>query len=346
MARLRNGQRPSIQDVARAAGVSPTTVSHALADKGRVSPETRLRIQRVAEELGYRASAMAHNLATGPRGLLGLHIAGGPGSMLMSAIDYFSELVDGATLEAMEHGYWLTIAPPSAGEDYWRTTHLDGAIVVDPAAGDTALDELRARGVPLVTTARSIDDAPGTYWVDNDQYTGTLRVLDHLEAAGARRIALLTTLPLRSYVVDCKRAYDDWVTGRGAAAVEIVDVSVSQIQRLLARADRPDALYATLDRIALAALLAADASGLRVPDDLLVATLVDSAAARSASPPLTALAQAPGVLGRRAVAMLAGIIAGEPIAEPHLLLEPSLVSRGSTAPRGSLAAAASSATRF
>lgn len=340
MARPRNGQRPSIQDVARAAGVSPTTVSHALAGKGRVSPGTRLRIRQVAEELGYRASAMAHNLATGPRGLLGLHIAGGPGSMLMSTLDYFSELIDGATLEAMAQGYWLTIAPPSAGEDYWRATHLDGAIVVDPVAGDRALDELRARGVPLVTTARSIDERPDAHWVDNDQYAGTLRVLDHLEAAGARRIALLTTLPLRSYVVDCKRAYDDWSAGRGGGAVEIADGSVAQIQRLLAQPDRPDALYATLDRVALAALLAADVSGLRVPDDLLVATLIDSVAARSASPPLTALAQAPGVLGQKAVSMLASIIAGEPVAEPHLLIEPRLITRASTVPRGSLAVAA------
>lgn len=71
-----------------------------------------------------------------------------------------------------------------------------------------------------------------------------------------------------------------------------------------------------------------------------MATLIDSAAARSANPPLTALAQAPGVLGREAVAMLASIIAGEPIAEPQLLIEPPLVARGSTASRGSVVVAA------
>ena len=182
----------SIHEVARRAGVSITTVSHALSGKGRLNAKTRERVQIAARELGYRANALAQGLASGWRGLLALQVSGAEGPPLMvSDIQYFADLMNAATLTALAHGYWLVLAPPSAHTEAWNQLQPDGAVIVDPTVADPLVQMLRGQNVPFVTTGRSPSDAGDTYWVDNDHVKGTRTMLDHLEQAGARRIALL-----------------------------------------------------------------------------------------------------------------------------------------------------------
>jgi AcrR family transcriptional regulator len=149
-----SARKVGIRQVAAAAGVSVTTVSHALNGKGRLPDATRERVRDVAERLGYRPSAAARNLVGGKTGLLGLTVsqpAGRP--LVVGDFAYFVDLMSAASAAAIQRGYALVLTPGEHGR-HWPDIDLDGAIVVDPVAGDPLVQELRQRNVPVVTTGR------------------------------------------------------------------------------------------------------------------------------------------------------------------------------------------------
>jgi DNA-binding LacI/PurR family transcriptional regulator len=162
-------------------------------------------------------------------------------------------------------------------------------------------------------------------------------MLDHLARAGGDRVALVTAPPVHSYIIDAVEAYEAWCARRGVTPmISFARYSLTEAagyaaaSELLSRTDRPDAIYATLDRLALGATLAAETQGLAAPDDLLVAGLSDSEAGRRATPSLTALALNPSEIGKRAVDMLVALVEGRPVAEPHVTVATRVIARLST----------------
>ncbi|MHB1469830.1 MAG: LacI family DNA-binding transcriptional regulator [Solirubrobacteraceae bacterium] len=329
------GQKIGIRDVAHEAGVSITTVSHALNGKGRINPDTRRRVQEVAERLGYRPNLVARNLAGGRTGLIGMAIAQTRQKRFaVSDFAYYAQLMSAATVAAFDRGYGLVLA--SGIETAWSKLLLDGAIVVDPLLDDPLCAELRRRHVSLVSTGRVPGGREG-FWVDNDHVGGTRAMLDHLAARGAERIALLASPPITSYAIDARDSYEGWCVERGLrprvaiARADLTEGSGFEATiRLLRDPAPPDAVYATLDRLALGALLAAQAEGMAVPSQLLIAGCTDSDAGRSARPSLTALALNPEQIGREAVAMVASLIEGEHPPEAHVFVPSKILARGST----------------
>ena len=331
--------RVGIKDVARTAGVSVTTVSHALNGKGRLPARTRERVRRVAVELGYRPSATARNLAGGRTGLLGLAVSQADGQpFVLSDFAYFAQLMSAAASAAIERGFALVLTPPARGAGpSWSGIDVDGAVIVDPVRGDPYVRALREAGVPVVTTGRVPGDGEEATWVESDHVAGTFTVLDHLRRRGARRIALVTSPLVTSYAIDGERAYREWCLAHDnevlvAMATDTLTEAAgyAATAALLRRADPPDAVYATLDRLALGTLLAAESHGVRVPDDLLVVGCTDSAAARAAKPALTALSVDPEAVGRRAVQLLADLVEGDPPAERRIVVPTRIVTRAST----------------
>ena len=330
--------RVGIKDVAAAAGVSVTTVSHALNGKGRLPPETRERVQRVARELAYRPSATARNLVGGKTGLLGLAVsqpAGRP--MALGDFAYFVHLMSAASTAAIQRGYALVLAPGQHGGDRWPDVGLDGAIVVDPIVDDPLVRELTRHDVPVVTTGRVPAATTSGPWVDNDHVAGARKALDHMAHRSARRIALVTTEPITSYAADWEGSYRAWCSEHDrepliacaragfteaagyAAAIELLD-----------RPDPPDAIWATLDRLALGVLLAAKARAVRVPEDLMIGGMTDSHSSRSAAPALTTLDLDPEHLGAAAVGLLIDLLEDRAPDPPHVVVGTRLRARAST----------------
>jgi DNA-binding LacI/PurR family transcriptional regulator len=327
-----------IGDVAATAGVSITTVSHALNGKGRLTDETRRRVREVAERLSYKPSSLARALAGGRSGMLAVTVSMVADLALrIGDFDYFMQVMNAATSAAFERGFSLILVPAESQHELLERLPLDGAIVMDPVREDEMLGLLGERGVPVVTTGRCPDGADDACWVDNDHLAGTRAMIAHLAAEGATRVALLTPPPLQSYTLDALAAFEAASAELGLEAiVETVTDSVSEsggyaaASRLLASRRPPDAIYATLDRLALGALLAAEAKGIRVPEALRVAGCTDSDAARSSRPSLTALSVHPERIGAEAVDLLIGLLDdGAPIA-PHRVVPFSVIPRGST----------------
>ena len=336
-----------IRDVARAAGVSITTVSHALNEKGGVSDGTRRRVRAVAEELGYRPDPRGRQLASGRTGLIALTVSLPDG--VHAPVEEFAHnanLIDSATTAAIARGLALVIVP--AGEaTIWERLPLDGVIVVDPVPDDAAVREMQGRSAPIVTVGRVPGGSARTTVVDNDYVSGTTAMLDHLVAAGARRVGVLAAGTGESYESDSLAAYRSWCATRDtepwvctAGDVdwssprtwdEIGSIARSVAAACLDRADVPDALYCFAEVFAAAVLAECVERGLSVPTDIMVASMSDRGMTAKAVPPLSTLDLHPRELGAAAAELLADLVEGTIVDPPPVTVPTTLVTRASTA---------------
>lgn len=336
-----------IRDVARAAGVSITTVSHALNQKTGVSEDTRQRVREIADELGYRPDPRGRQLASGRTGLVALTVSMPDG--VHAHIEEFAHnanLIDAATTTAIARGLALVIVP--AGEStIWERLPLDGAIVVDPVPEDPVVRELQHRPAPIVTVGKLPGEAAAASIVDNDYEGATAAVLDHMVDAGARRVGIVAPGVGESFETDSLAAYRRWCADRAMQpwihVAEEVDwssprpwdelgsVARSSAASCLDRPDLPDALYCLAEAFAQGVLAGCAARGLRVPDDMMVASLSDRGQTVRASPPLTTLDLHPRELGTAAAELLADLVEGM-VSDPTPVTVPAtLVPRASTA---------------
>lgn len=330
-------RRVSIRDIADAAGVSLTTVSHALNGKGRVQPETRARIFALAADLGYSANPHAQRLATGRHMMIAVQISGFGGKALATDSAYFVDVLNSVSAAALDHGYHAVLAAPDMRPRDIDAFAVDGAIVVDPTGEEPLLTTLAGRGAPVITTGRVLGGSATSGWVDNDLRKAALRVLDHFVESGYERPAILTGPLTRSYAADTVDAYEQWARERGIEPVSVAvrsGMSAAAAMRaadaLLSRRRRPDAVYAMLDVLALATLHVARRRGLSVPGDLGIAAAFDSEVLRWADPPLTAFDLHPARIGREAVELLTAVLAGRELESRSVTVPARLITRAST----------------
>jgi len=317
-------RRPGIKDVAEAAGVSISTVSRALSGKGRIPDSTRARIRSLADELGYAPDPAARSLASGRTGLVATVVSlPGNAPLAFTEIDYYVELTSAATRAALERGYALVLAPSTAGPETWSRLPLDGVIVIDPADGDPALPILRHREMPIVFVGRDLNGRPDDLVVQNDRGAATRLVLDHLRDVSGGDVAVLTLRTFESFTEESLVAYRAWCEGRGqpplvhtADGDSTADVAVLQeaAAAFLAGDERPAAVYCVYERLALELLVAARAAGVRVPQDLAVATVNEMGLASTTEPPLTTLEVNQARLGEMAGELLVDALEGRPVA--------------------------------
>lgn len=330
-------RKVDIREVARVAGVSVTTVSHALNGKGRLPEETRKHVQKVAGALGYRPNASARHLVGGTTGLVGLVVSQPRrGSFEISDFTYFTEIMAAATAAAMARGYALVLAPPDWGLGGGAVA-IDGAIVIDPLRRDPLVREFERAGTPLVTTGRVLDVSGSLPWVDNDHVRATRRVCDHLAKRGARRIGLLTSPTRISYTVDVEAAYHAWCEENGAepivkhARADLTERSgFSAGSEMLGLRDPPDAIYATYDRLAYGVSLAAEAAGVAIPEQLQLVMTATNSGAPPMRPSITSLDLHPSEIGKRAADLLVDLIEEREPGERHVVVPARLIPRGST----------------
>lgn len=312
--------RAGIRDVAAAAGVSITTVSDALNGKGRLPDATRRHVREVAERLGYRPSAAARTLRTGKSGLIGLTVTTyGEEPFTFTEFAYFAEMVRAATSAALARGYALVILPATSRHspfDVWGNVALDGTVVIDPSDEDPVVTELVRSGLPVVSDGRPSGKLPVTAWVDNDHEAAVCGLLDHLAASGARRIGLLTGTSTDTYTRLSTTAYLQWCERMGQDPVyesyPAHDPCAGAVaaDRLLARPDRPDAVYGLFDPNGTDLLAAARRYGLRVPEDLLLVCCSESSVYATTEPPITTLSLKPGRIGNTVIQLLTDAIEG------------------------------------
>ena len=128
-------KRVNIKDVARLAGVSPTTVSHALGGQRPVSEATRQRVQEAVAELGYRPHPGARSLKASGTGVIALCAVNATSSSSYADLEYYFRIIQGVTEVAHQQEYALVVIPDSRNGVYWDRLLFDGAIISDPVVG-------------------------------------------------------------------------------------------------------------------------------------------------------------------------------------------------------------------
>ena len=333
----------TIRDVALAAGVSVTTVSHVLNQQGRVSKDTRTRVQRVAANLGYRANVHAQQLVTRRSRTLAIQVARAAepstATSLIPNSEYFLELLNGAAERADDLGYALILTPPGVSAETINAFSVDGAVIVDPR-GDEPLFTARSDARKLVTTGRPLSGpARAAFAVDNDHRAAAIEMLDHLAAQGFQRPALVVTDTTRSYTADMTAGYLEWAQKRGIEPV-VVEVSgegqtrgARALLHLAGLDTQTDSIYASSEDLALDLLHELHRESLSVAGDIGLCSAVDSNALQLTSPTITGMSLHPREIGRCATELVVDLIEGirETAQEPVTVTVPTqLLVREST----------------
>jgi LacI family transcriptional regulator len=327
----------TLRDVARIAGVSPAAVSKVIRNAYGVSPAMRERVGAAIDELDYRPSVAARAMR-GSSYTLGIEIQG-------FGNQFFTKILAGATEALQGTRYQLIIAPaePVFAEGYRALEALadrqvDGLVAVSPLV-DSAWLERVAKRLPLVMLGRH-DDSVGYDTVVGDDERGARLVMDHLLGLGHRRIAHLTRSPeVTSPHLGTPHGvrltvFEKSMRAAGLAGDMVLRTGPTEqdayltCRELLAGPDRPSAIFAGNDQLALGALQALADLGL-TPADVSVAGYDDIDIAAHPGISLTTVDQQGHEMGRQAIGMLIERIEGRTTPR-RFVSTVSLRARGST----------------
>jgi DNA-binding LacI/PurR family transcriptional regulator len=344
----RTDKHVTLATIAEAVGVSRMTVSNAYNRPDQLSPALRERILAAARELGYGGpDPVARTLSRGETGSVGLVL---DYPLTVAFTDPATvQFLHGVAAGCEERERGLALVPRIAGRDaaLVRSALVDGFILYCVPESDPRLATVRERHLPYVRV--DFDADPNLLSVNIDDEGAARAVAEHLTALGHRRFGCVLDYEApgdtgpeaqaeATHHVDAARLAG-WRAGLEAAGIDWSHVPVAAAAdggresgrqaaaTLLDRADRPTAVLALSDGLALGVLDAAAERGIAVPADLSVAGFDDIPEAALARPPLTTIRQPHHRKGSEAVRLL---IEGEPA--EHVLLPTELVVRASTAP--------------
>jgi LacI family transcriptional regulator len=325
----------TIRDVAKAAKVSVATVSRVMNGHENVSADTRRRITEAARQLRYVPDSAARALISGRTQTIGVLLPDLHG-------EFFSELIRGIDQAARREGLHILLS--SSHDDAKEATaairtmsgRVDGMLIMSPHIDARLLRDTLPIGLPIVLMNTPVDDV-GYDTIAIDNYWGAHAMVRHLVGRGYRAIALIAG-PERNFdATERERGYRE-------ALAEFLPTAQPRIfagdfseesgyragQRIIGLRDRPDAVFASNDMMAVGCQFALTEAGLQVPRDMGLAGFDDIPIARFVSPPLTTVRVRIAELGQQALERLvAGFSPKENALTPGHTLRSELVIRSS-----------------
>ncbi|MBN1641849.1 MAG: LacI family DNA-binding transcriptional regulator [Anaerolineae bacterium] len=330
-------RRVTIKDVAQEAGVSPQTVSRAINDKGEISPQTRGRILRIAERLGYRPNSVARSLATRRTRNIGLVVPD-------VSNPFFAGTARGIEDAAQQSHYniFLCNTDENVGREMdalhsLEAQRVEGIILCSSRLSEGQLQRLADRYQPLVLLNRQIDH-PHAGCVVVDDANGSAEAVRYLLQLGHRKIGLLAgprashsgRLRLHGYRAAMQACGQRVLPTWQEHCAPQVEGGRSAAQVLLQRAPELTALLAYNDLVAVGALRACRDMGWQVPDRLAIIGCDDVPLAALVSPALTTIHVPTYNLGQRALGLLLEMMGDEDGRPEPIVVSPHLVIRDSS----------------
>jgi LacI family transcriptional regulator, galactose operon repressor len=331
-------RRPSLKDVAKAAGVHAGTASRALNERtaSMVSPQTMERVREAADALGYRVNRVARGLKTSRSYTIG---------MLVPDITnpFFPPMVRGAGDGLAQAGYTLVLADTDNDPGKERQhqavmleRQVDGLLLATARRRDDVIEELITTAVPFVLVNRTIDRG-GVAAVIPDDQAGMALAVDHLYALGHRDIGHIAGPSKTSTGARRAAGFEAAVRSLGVEPGLTVEAPSFTLEGGRAVAEgvltgpaRPRAIVAANDLIALGAIDVAAELGLSCPDDFSLVGFNDMPFVDRLRPPLTTIRVDEYELGLRASRMLLSLIEDPAARRETIMLAPEIVVRGST----------------
>jgi DNA-binding LacI/PurR family transcriptional regulator len=306
---------PTLEEVARAAGVSRATASRVVNGSPKVGIEIRQSVERAVAELGYVPNRAARSLVTRRNDSVGVVIAEPTGRIFSDP--FFVEVLRGISAGLAARQMQLVLVMSQSPEEerraerYLTRGHVDGVILFSLHGDDPLPAHLHEHGIPVVVGG---EPPPGSRvsYVDNDNHGGAVAAVTHLIELGRTTIATITGPLDMPAGVTRRLAYRDALRAAGRTLDEDLeegggftrDGGQHAMEVLLRRCPDIDAVFAASDLMAAGALTALYAAGRRVPEDVAVVGFDDSIIALSTQPALSSVRQSMEAMGRELVSVL------------------------------------------
>lgn len=337
----------TIKDIAKALGISTSTVSRALRDSHEISAETKLLVMECAEKLNYRPNPIALSLKEKRSRSIGVVVC-------EIANNFFSQIINGIESIAYDRGYNVIISQSHESFDrevldlqYLVSRSVDGLLIsLSTETSDLSyLRLLHEKGLPIVFFDRTTADIH-THKVMIDNFRGAYEATEHLLHNGYRRIAAIAGSEYLSTTAERLNGYSEALNSRNIPAQPhyiqhcfyggMVFPEVEEaVNKLMALKEKPDAIFTTSDKLTTGCLKTLKRRGLQIPHDVALVGFSNSDIAELVDPPLTVIRQPAEAMGRAAIELLLQIIESKrPVKEfEKRILTPELHIRDSSAPQ-------------
>jgi DNA-binding LacI/PurR family transcriptional regulator len=328
----------TIVDIAKASGVSITTVSRILNNKPEVADETRQRVLKLIEERGFTPQLAWQQLRSGKSHFIALHF---PQDFNPPA----QSIITSVAMSCEDAGYSLNLIVNTLSDNellsIFRSGQADGIILMEILTHDRRVQLLQEHNLPFVMIGRCADNT-GLSYVDIDIGKGVFDAIQYLHALGHREIGFITLAPVRQekeygYATWALQGYEKACQQYGLPILwSTVDLKNDSTQSVVLTliTDHPGMTAIVVPQeIGVPGLLKAiRASGLCVPEDLSVIVMFNETTSELISPPLSTISFPAHDMGYQAARVLIGHMLGELSGSQQVLLRPELNIRQSTGP--------------
>lgn len=331
----------TIKDVAALAGVSTSTVSRTCKDHPSISRETKEKVRRAMAELGYEPN-IPNTSQNQPSQLVSIILP--PSSRDVYENPFYLETVRGISQFCNDREYISTVVTGKddgevlqAVRTLAKDERMGGFIVLYSRQDDAVIDYLYNEGLLYVLIGKAKKYANQTVYVDNDNLLAGQEAAEYLYSLGHRRIAYVGSEYVMYFSADRKEGYQNALRKNGLTlnpddCIEINALSADEIGRfhkLLERRERPTAVVASDDILAVALMQTCIRMGLSVPEDLSVVSFNNSLFARMTSPQLTSIDVNARQLGMEAASQLISHIENPNLLATKIIVPHSMIVRGS-----------------
>lgn len=310
----------TIKDIAKALGLSTSTVSRALRDSYEISPETKERVLAYAEKFNYRPNPAALGLKERRTRSIGV---------IVSEIDntFFSEAINGMESIAFNRGYTVIITQTHesfkrelANLQYLSSRSIDGLLVsLSSETNDIQhLKEIHQQGLPLVFFDR-ISDEIKTHKVIADNFKGAYDVTKHLIDSGHKRIAHLANVSYLSITIERLKGFEKALSDHGikipASYIQycshggLMEEEIDKaLHAFFASKIKPEAIFTAGEKLTIGCLRLLKKRGIKVPEDIAMVGFSNAKLLDLFDPPLTIVKQPAFEMGQIATEMLLNLI--------------------------------------
>ncbi len=337
---MTNEKKISIKDIAKALGVSITTISFVLNGMGeekRISSELIKRVLVYVEEVGYKPSVFARGLRTGKSYTIGLLVES-------IANPFFAKIAGIIEEKAAKKGYKIIYGSTNNETEKTRSLisvfsdrKIDGYIVAAPAGIKDEINSLKKSGLPVVLFDRKVEGISNIDYICVDNFQSVYNAVEHLLEGGYRNIALVTLDSLQSQMQERLIAYEQAVADNQLTVLlkelsyyQSNEQMISQITAFLKRKPQIDAVIFTTNYLGLNGLRAIRALELRIPADLGVLVFDDGDLFELYTPSITTIRQPIEKMAEQAISVMLSKLKNNKLESKTVVLPTTLKIREST----------------
>ncbi len=333
---------PTLKDVAKKAGVAPSTVSRVINNSSRISEETKEKVRKIMDEIGYHPNINARNLVKQRSHNLGLVI---PYSTEEAFADpFYSEILRGIGVLAHSKGFNLLLLTSNGEEEEKKTVlnavrgkQIDGVLLLRAKKEDQLIEELTKLNFPFVIVGRP-EERDKYYWVNNDNIAASEKVVDYLIKNGHRNIAMI--VGDENYIMNQDRLQgyknsfqknDLKINENLIVQLEMIDYqSIYMLsQKMIKEHPEITAFYGMSDTMAYTIMQAVNDLQLKIPEDISIVGFNNNPVSKLISPPLTTVDINIYLLGNKATELLIGVINGQIEKYEHTIVPANIIERDS-----------------